>query len=110
MPQQIRITVAVATVLQAFLDDPTQERYGYDLMKATGYPSGKLYPILARLNAAGWLDRRRQEPDAPDRPVRYPYRVTPDGLTAARHALAELQQQLGMGKQSWIPGLAGGAA
>jgi hypothetical protein len=43
------MTLAVAAVLRVFLDDPDAPRYGYELMRRTGFPSGKLYPILARL-------------------------------------------------------------
>ncbi len=39
---------AAGQVLREFLADPFQTRYGYDLMQATGYPSGKLYPALAK--------------------------------------------------------------
>ncbi|NUR31119.1 MAG: PadR family transcriptional regulator, partial [Catenulispora sp.] len=44
--QDPRITLAVATLLRIFLEDPTEPHYGYDLMRLTTYPSGKLYPIL----------------------------------------------------------------
>jgi DNA-binding IclR family transcriptional regulator len=54
---EVRITVAVARVLREFLLDPSQPRYGYELMQLTGYPSGKLYPLLTRLQRAGWLIR-----------------------------------------------------
>jgi PadR family transcriptional regulator, regulatory protein PadR len=55
----ISVTVATARVLRAFLADASRPRYGYDLMRETGYASGKLYPILARLTRAGWLERAR---------------------------------------------------
>jgi PadR family transcriptional regulator PadR len=92
----VRVTVAVATVLRAFLDDVTQPRYGYELMRLTGYPSGKLYPILARLQRAGWLTKELEDidPAAAGRPVRRLYRLTPTGTHAARDELAALAQQL----------------
>ena len=92
----LQVTVAVATVLRAFLDDPTQPRYGYELMKLTGFPSGKLYPILARLQRAGWLIREHEEvdPAAAGRPARRFYRLTPDGVRAARGELAALGERL----------------
>ena len=40
--------MATGLVLAAFLDDPTADRYGLDLMRATGHPSGTLYPILLK--------------------------------------------------------------
>jgi PadR family transcriptional regulator, regulatory protein PadR len=93
---EVRITIAVATVLRTFLDDTTQPRYGYELMRLTGYPSGKLYPILARLQRAGWLSRDQEpvDPAVAGRPARRWYRLTPQGIQAARHELAALSQQL----------------
>ncbi len=46
------MTRAVAALLRIFLGNESEARYGYDLMKETGFASGKLYPILARLEAA----------------------------------------------------------
>jgi PadR family transcriptional regulator PadR len=93
---EVRITIAVATVLRTFLDDTTRPRYGYELMRLTGYPSGKLYPILARLQRAGWLSRDQEpiDPAVAGRPARRWYRLTPQGVHAARHELAALSQQL----------------
>jgi len=88
--------MAVVKVLVAFLDDPAQDRYGLDLMRDTGLPSGTLYPILARLERAGWVRAHWEEIDsaAQGRPARRYYRLTPDGIQAARANLAALHQQL----------------
>lgn len=96
MSGQMRITIAVATVLRVFLDDAAQPRYGYELMRLTGFPSGKLYPILARLERAGWLLREREDidPAAAGRPVRRLYRLSPDGVQTARHELGALSEHL----------------
>jgi DNA-binding PadR family transcriptional regulator len=98
MPSEFRITVAVAQVLREFLIDPAQPRYGYDLMHSTGFGSGKLYPILARLQHAGWLVKRAEDIDPAEagRPVRYMYRLSADGIEAARMELAALQVQLSL--------------
>jgi PadR family transcriptional regulator, regulatory protein PadR len=92
----IRITVAVAAVLQVFLDDVAQPRYGYELMRATGFASGKLYPILARLETHGWLsgEFEQVDPVAAGRPPRRWYRLTEEGTAAARYELAALRRQL----------------
>lgn len=94
--QDIRVTLAVATLLRIFLDDPVEPRYGYDLMRLTGYPSGKLYPILARLEAAGWLLRETEDidPSAAGRPARRHYRLTGEGLVAARRELTAVHDQV----------------
>jgi PadR family transcriptional regulator PadR len=94
--EDVRMTVAVATVLRAFLAEPAEPAYGYNLMQVTGYPSGKLYPILARLSRAGWLIREREDidPAAEGRPVRYLYRIDPRCVAEVRQELVGLAQQL----------------
>lgn len=96
MTTPVRVTAAVSTVLAAFLEDPEADRYGLDLMRASGHPSGTLYPILVRLQRAGWVEARWEEidPVAAGRPARRYYRLTPDGLVAARTELAALRRQL----------------
>ncbi|MFI5495203.1 PadR family transcriptional regulator [Actinoplanes sp. NPDC051859] len=95
MTASLRMTTALAEVLQAFLVDPDDERYGLDIMQATGLPSGTIYPILTRLQRAGWLAAHWEEidPVAAGRPARRWYRLTPEGLTAARLSLAEYRQR-----------------
>jgi PadR family transcriptional regulator, regulatory protein PadR len=102
--EEIRMTIAVATVLRTFLDDLSESRYGYELMRLTGFPSGKLYPILARLQRAGWLIREQEQidPTALGRPARRLYRLSPEGVQAARRELAALTQQLRLA--SGLPG------
>lgn len=99
----VRITVPVAKVLAALLADPGAECYGLDLMKVTGLPSGTLYPVLHRLQSAGWLDAHWEaiDPAAEGRPARRYYRLTPEGAVAARRALAELRALTTDGRQSW---------
>jgi hypothetical protein len=38
----VRVTAVVARVLKVFLDDMDAHRYGLELTKATGLPSGTL--------------------------------------------------------------------
>jgi DNA-binding PadR family transcriptional regulator len=93
---EVRVTLAVAQLLRVFLDRIREPQYGYELMKVTGFPSGKLYPILARLQAAGWLERQSEavDPAVAGRPARYHYRLSEKGAAAARHALAAVYQDL----------------
>jgi PadR family transcriptional regulator len=99
MAKPFRITAAVSKVLAAFLEDPEAVRYGLDLMRASGHPSGTLYPILLRLQNAGWVEAYWEEidPVAAGRPARRYYRLTPDGLASARAEVAALQAQLNRG-------------
>jgi PadR family transcriptional regulator, regulatory protein PadR len=92
----LRLTATVVTVLAAFLEDPAADRYGLELMRRTGQPSGTLYPILARLQDAGWVTAHWEDVDAAQvgRRARRYYRLTPAGVTDARAAVAELQGRL----------------
>lgn len=91
----MRITVATARVLAVLLADPQADRYGLDLMRDTGLASGTLYPILHRLQDAGWIAGHWEEVDVvlESRPARRYYRLTPEGATGARQALADLRAQ-----------------
>jgi PadR family transcriptional regulator, regulatory protein PadR len=111
MATDVRITVAVARVLREFLADVSQSRYGYDLMQATGFASGKLYPVLARLQHAGWLIRSPEEVDTSEagRPARYMYRLSPEGAERARQELAALSAQLSVPAQRRLRPQTGGS-
>jgi PadR family transcriptional regulator PadR len=111
--QEVRMTLAVLHVLRQFLEDMSRPRYGYDLMQSTGYPSGKLYPILARLQHAGWLTRTAEsvDPGEAGRPARYTYVLTGDGAVRARLELAENSAQLAPPPALRLrPGIQGGRA
>jgi PadR family transcriptional regulator PadR len=94
--ERLRITTAVGAVLAALLADPDGDRYGLELMQAAGLPSGTLYPVLSRLEKAGWVvaEWERIDPAVEGRPARRYYRLTPDGVAAARRELAALQRRL----------------
>lgn len=96
MVAKIKVTNTVAQVLSCFLTDIGAERYGRDMIKETGLPSGTLYPILARLERAEWLSASWEDidPETEGRPARRFYRLTPDGAVAARDELAALRDQL----------------
>ncbi|MEV0459147.1 PadR family transcriptional regulator [Catellatospora methionotrophica] len=95
MNAELRMTVPVARVLAALVADPAGDHYGMELMHAAGLPSGTLYPILARLTEAGWLDKRWEDidPSSAGRPARAYYQLTPAALPVARQRLAELHEQ-----------------
>ena|ERR1022692_2960495 len=84
------MTPQLAQVLLAFLADPTQPRYGYDLMKAAKLASGTLYPMLARMEQEGMVASAWE--DAPQRegqPPRKYYQLTGEGARVARMEVAE---------------------
>jgi PadR family transcriptional regulator, regulatory protein PadR len=91
-----RMTTSVLKVVAALLADATAERYGLELMHDTGLPSGTLYPILVRLERAGWVASRWEDADpvAEGRPARRYYRLTADGAAEARREVALMQGQM----------------
>ncbi|WP_221176793.1 PadR family transcriptional regulator [Nocardioides pocheonensis] len=85
-----RMTIPTQLVLRALLEDPDEERYGYDIGESAGLASGTVHPILARLEGLGWLTSRWEDVDSriAGRPSRRYYRLTAEGAHAARDALA----------------------
>ena len=81
-----RVTPATLDVLEALLDavDPV---WGLRLVKATGRPAGSVYPILERLERAGWVKSAWDEYDSRSGPRRRLYRVTAEGAAQARELL-----------------------
>jgi DNA-binding PadR family transcriptional regulator len=58
--------------------------HGYELASITGIKSGTLYPLLLRLEGAGYLEAEWQAPVAGGRPPRHAYRLTAAGQRLAR--------------------------
>jgi PadR family transcriptional regulator, regulatory protein PadR len=90
----VKLTKPLERVLRAFLTDPDQPRYGYDLMQAARLPSGTLYPMLARLQDEGlvtsqWESRGHGSEDSSGRPPRKYYQLTGEGVRVARLELAQ---------------------
>jgi PadR family transcriptional regulator PadR len=93
--RDLEITPKMAGVIKIFLEDPGQPRYGFELMRLTGLASGSLYPMLARLEEAGWLTRGKEDidPHAAGRPARLNYTIVGTAVTEARLQLAKLSDQ-----------------
>jgi DNA-binding PadR family transcriptional regulator len=84
------MTIPTQRVLEALLAEPEREQYGLELGTAAALRSGTVHPILARLEGVGWLVSRWEDVDASaeGRPPRRYYRLTAEGVLAARAALA----------------------
>ena len=70
------------------LIQPSEWKYGYDLSKQTGLQSGTLYPLLIRLADQGLLETAWKPSEIAGRPPRHVYRLTAEGITAARELTA----------------------
>jgi len=85
---KIRRSPQTDLVLQEFLEQARDWRYGYDLSRGTGLKSGTLYPILMRLSERGWLETEWEQTPEAGRPPRHLYRLTSDGVRWAREQVA----------------------
>jgi PadR family transcriptional regulator PadR len=82
------MTYPTALVLQALLDG---HQHGFDIMAATGLPSGTVYPILRRLDGDGVVRSRWEKDGAArheQRPPRRQYELTSGGAMLARESVA----------------------
>jgi PadR family transcriptional regulator, regulatory protein PadR len=80
---KLRLSPQTVLVLDAFLHQADEWKYGYDLSRITGLKSGTLYPILMRMAGRNLLETQ-WETGEPGKPPRHMYRFTPDGLRFAR--------------------------
>jgi PadR family transcriptional regulator PadR len=85
------MTLQTQAVLAVLLDDPSAGHYGLEISKQAKLPSGTIYPMLARLQRAGWVTSAWEDldPQIEGRPARRLYRLTPSGAERARQAQAE---------------------
>ena len=92
MADDIRLSEPTLRTLRYFLCDATKPRSGADLMKATQIGSGTMYPLLARLDAAGWIEGQWEDvaPSEAGRPRRRLYVLTMAGRARARSVFSQL--------------------
>jgi PadR family transcriptional regulator, regulatory protein PadR len=93
---EIRLSQPALKVLRLLLDAPLLPRSGAEIAKATRVASGTLYPMLVRLETAGWLSSEWEniEPREQGRPRRRFYKLTSFGQNSANRELADLQINL----------------
>ncbi|MWV48909.1 PadR family transcriptional regulator [Rathayibacter sp. VKM Ac-2803] len=82
-----RITAATADVLRVLLDSDAPT-WGMLVIKATGRPAGSVYPILERLEGAGWVTSVWESDSERSGPRRRLYELTGEGAEAAPAAIA----------------------
>lgn len=99
MGRQRRLSFTAFSVLYAMANG---HRYGFDIMDATGLPSGTVYPVLSRLERDGlvasrWEDETRATSEG--RPVRRYYEVSREGRAALRESV-DMLGRIGGGRLS----------
>jgi PadR family transcriptional regulator PadR len=96
-----RLSFQTLRVLRLFMNQPVSKLAGSDIWKEIGIQSGTLYPILARLEKAGWLGSEWEsiDPKEAARPRKRLYWITGLGQTEAHSAFAELD--MSEGQRAW---------
>lgn len=96
--RDVRMSLQTLRVLEAFLGSPGAELSGADVHRDSGLASGTLYPILLRLESAGWFVSRWEtiDPARAGRPRRRLYRLTPSGLARAGEVFAKFSFHRGV--------------
>jgi len=96
-------SIQTSQVLQALLDGPEGETYGFELVKVTGLPSGSVYPILRRLEEEQLVTVREEVINPGARRPRYRvfYRLNAEGRRVAREATREKDAALRSLNPGW---------
>jgi PadR family transcriptional regulator PadR len=92
MGTEPRITSQTLKVLATLMSRIQEETSGAEIGRATNLASGTLYPILLRLEEAGWVESRWEveDPHELGRPRRRFYQITGVGLRKARLAFRDV--------------------
>jgi PadR family transcriptional regulator, regulatory protein PadR len=95
MTENPRLTHATLKVLACMMARHHSEVSGSQVAVVTGLASGSLYPILLRLERAGWLKSRWEkiDPKQAGRPRRRLYKITAVGAAQTRAAVSEILPQ-----------------
>lgn len=86
MGAYLRLTPATMAVLE-FLVAADQPTWGLQIVRATGRPTGTVYPLLERLEGEGFVYSRWEEESARAGPRRRLYELTPAGRSWAGQRL-----------------------
>lgn len=92
-----RVTAATVDVLRALRAAGGPE-WGLRIIKSTGRPAGTVYPILERLERAGWITAEWEEDSDRPGPRRRYYRFTAEGARAAAETCAGYGARPGRGR------------
>jgi PadR family transcriptional regulator PadR len=85
-----RITEATVAVLE-ILSQTEDACWGLLIIKSSGKPAGSVYPILDRLETAGWVTSHWEDDADRSGPRRRYYELTHDGATAAAAAIRKVR-------------------
>jgi PadR family transcriptional regulator, regulatory protein PadR len=87
MTNDVSLTHTSALILQTI---GSGHRYGFDIMEATGLPSGTVYPALRRLEQSGLIGskwEKEKDATAQSRPARKYFKLTSAGNRTLEKAI-----------------------
>jgi PadR family transcriptional regulator PadR len=96
MGSEVRITIQTLKVLGVLLGNPSAGYYGLEISKLSALPTGSIYPILTRLETAGWITSSWEEinESAEGRRRRRYYQLSPQGAQRAETAMQRMKSML----------------
>src|SRR5258708_38319599 len=102
MDQNVGLRARGLRVVRFMIEQRRVSRSGAEIAKATKIGSGTLYPLLARLEAAGWATSQWEDVDPHEagRPRRRLYKLTGVGPRRGQQILSSLP--LGTGAPGWV--------
>lgn len=94
-----RITITMLAVLKVLMRDDDPHRHGYAIAREIKKSTATVYPILARLERAGWVTSAWESREDPAEPkdtgaARKYYRLTDLGRSRAEAAIRERQEKM----------------
>jgi DNA-binding PadR family transcriptional regulator len=94
---QPRMTAQTLKVLGALMSSGLEMLSGAEIARSTKLASGTLYPILFRLEQAGWLESQweQDDPHKMGRPRRRLYKITGAGAKNAKAAFTDVTSAIG---------------
>jgi DNA-binding PadR family transcriptional regulator len=97
MADKIRISGPTLKLLKLLLESPREGRSGAAISKLTKLGSGTMYPLLQRLEIAGWIEGEWEtvDPSEVGRPKRRFYKLTRSGQAEAVKVFAEFTPPVG---------------
>lgn len=106
-----RITAATVDVLVSLIEGAGAgtATWGLEIVRRSSRPPGTVYPVLERLERAGWVESRWEDDDTRSGPRRRLYELTADGALAARRTVESFTARAAMPSRSrpvhssWVP-------
>jgi PadR family transcriptional regulator, regulatory protein PadR len=95
---EVRVSRQMLKVLKMLMEKPQTPYSGAEIARQVAVGSGTLYPLLQRLENAGWVKSEWEDVDPREagRPRRRQYKLTGRGQSEAAKALAEVQTAPGV--------------